>query len=158
WIGAGEHGLQGVVVTEREEPQAVLGSNLHKLAYPENFAKFVADGRRLEEHHEHHGNVLSLQMRGEYVYTAKGREGVEIYDVANIDNKALPERIVSAPVSKLGQRFTVKTRDARWIAAPTTLAVDPARKQQPVNEEQPHNPIHVFLYVADAEEGLVMIN
>jgi len=157
YAGAGHDGLEAIVVTEREEPQAVLGSNLHKLAYPEEFARFVAGGRELQESHHHHGNVISLQQRGEYVYTAKGHEGVEIYDIANIDNKALAERITSAPVSKLGQRFTVKTKDARWIAAPTTLGVDPVRKVIPENEEQPHHLIHGFLYVADAEEGLIMI-
>jgi hypothetical protein len=159
WAGAGHHGLEAIVVTERDEPQAVIGSNLHKLAYPERFEEHVKGGRKLhEEVHHHHGNILSVQLRGEYAYTAKGHEGVEIYDVANIDNKALAERIISAPVSKLGQRFTVKTKDARWIAAPTTLGVDPARKLDPVNEEQAHHLIHAFLYVADAEEGLVLIN
>ncbi|MGH9201114.1 MAG: hypothetical protein ACRD2A_07750, partial [Vicinamibacterales bacterium] len=158
YIGEGEHGFRGIVATERDEPQAVLGSNLHKLAYPENYAKFVKGGRKLHESHEHHGHVSSVQLRGEYLYTAKGHEGVEVYDVANIDNKALAERIVSAPVSPLGQRFSVKTRDARWIAPPTTLGVDPARRRDPVNEEQPIHPLYAFLYVADAEEGLVLIN
>jgi len=158
FIGEGEHGVKGVVVSERDEPQAVLGSELHKLAYPENYEHFVKHGRKLEESHHHHGDVISLQMRGEYLYTAKGHEGVEIYDIANMDNKAIAERIVSAPVSKLGQRFTVKTKNARWIAAPTTLGVDPARRRDPVNEEQPIHLMYAFLYVADAEEGLIMIN
>ena len=46
---------------------------------------------------------------------------------SHIDNKAIAERIVSAPVSPLGQRFHVKTKDAAWVASPTTLGVDPAR-------------------------------
>ena len=28
WVGAGEHGMEAVVVTERDEPQAVIGSTL----------------------------------------------------------------------------------------------------------------------------------
>ncbi len=157
YVGEGGHGFEAVVVTEREEPQAVIGSYLHKLAYPENYARHLKT-RRLKEAYHHHGHVYSLQLRGEYLYAAKGRDGVEIYDVANIDNKALAERIVSAPVSPLGQRFSVKTKDARWIAAPTTLGVDPARLRNPVNEEQPVHPLYAFLYVADAEEGLILIN
>lgn len=43
-------------------------------------------------------------------------------DIANIDNKALAERITTAPVSPIGQKFHVKTKDAAWIASPTTLA------------------------------------
>jgi len=78
--------------------------------------------------------------------------------VANIDNKAFAERMVTAPVSPLGQRFSVKTKDARWIASPTTLGVDPARQRDPENEEQPIHPLYAYLYVADAQEGLILIN
>ncbi len=63
--------------------------------------------------------------------------------------------MVTAPVSPLGQRLSVKTKDARWIASPTTLGVDPARRRKPENEEQPIHPLYAFLYVADAEEGLI---
>jgi hypothetical protein len=98
-----------------------------------------------------------LQLRGEYLYTAKGTSGVEVYDVANIDNKANSERVITAPVSPIGQRFYVKTKDARWIASPTTLAVDPVRHRNPENEEQPISPLYAYLYVADAQEGLILI-
>ena len=157
YVGEGRHGLEAVAVTEHDEPQAVYGSSLQKLAYPEAYARF-AKSKQLTEAYEHSGNVLSLQLRGEYLYAAKGREGVELYDVANIDNKGFAERIVSAPVSPLGQRFTVKTKDARWIASPTTLGVDPARQHNPENQEQPVHLLYAFLYVADAQEGLILIN
>ncbi len=61
-------------------------------------------------------------------------------------------------MSPLGQRFYVKTKDARWIASPTTLGVDPARRRNPENEERPIHPLYAFLYVADAQEGLILIN
>jgi hypothetical protein len=156
YVGEGDHGFEAVVVAERDEPQAVIGSELHKLAYPEEFAEF-AKTRQLGEAHHHHGEIESLQLRGEYLYTAKGTEGVEIYDVANIDNKALAERMVTAPVSPLGQRFSVKTQDAAWVASPSTIAVDPVRLRNPVNEEQPIHPLYGYLYVADRREGLVLI-
>ena len=63
----------------------------------------------------------------------------------------------SAPVSPLGQRFYVKTKDAAWIASPTTLGVDPVRIRNPLNEEQPIHPLYGYLYVADREEGLILI-
>ena len=157
YVGEGRQGLEAVAVTEHDEPQAVIGSYLHKLAYPESFARFIRT-RRLTEAYEHSGNTLSIQLRGEYAYAAKGREGVEVYDVAQIDNKGFAERVISAPVSPLGQRFYVKTKDARWVASPTTLGVDPARKRNPENEEQPIHPMYAFLYVADFQEGLIMIN
>jgi len=157
YVGEGRHGFQAVAVTEHDEPQAVIGSYLQKLAYPEDYAKHERT-KLLNEAYGHEGNILSLQLRGEYLYTAKGPGGVEIYDVANIDNKANSERAVTAPVSPLGQRLYVKTKDARWIASPTTLGVDPARHRNPENEEQPVSLLYAFLYVADAQEGLILIN
>jgi hypothetical protein len=159
YVGEGRHGFEAVAVTEHDEPQAVYGSYLHKLAYPENYANFVnKEERSLTEAYEHGGNTLSIQVRGEYAYAAKGKDGIEIYDIANIDNKGFSERMVSAPVSPLGQKFYVKTKDARWLASPSTLGVDPARKHVEENEEQPIHLMYAFLYVADYEEGLIMIN
>jgi hypothetical protein len=157
YVGEEKHGFEAVAVTEHEEPQAVIGSYLQKLAFPENYARHQKT-KQLTEAYEHGGNTLSLQLRGEYLYAARGRGGVAIYDVANVDNKGFPERMVSAPVSPLGQRFYVATKDARWIASPTTLGVDPARQRDPENEEQPIHPLYAFLYVADAQEGLILIN
>jgi hypothetical protein len=156
YVGEGRHGFQAVAVTEHDEPQAVIGSYLQKLAYPEDYAKHERT-KLLNEAYGHEGNILSLQLRGEYLYTAKGTSGVEVYDVANIDNKANSERVITAPVSPIGQRFYVKTKDARWIASPTTLAVDPVRHRNPENEEQPISPLYAYLYVADAQEGLILI-
>ena len=39
YVAAGKAGLEAVVATERDEPQAVIGSSLHKLAYPEEYKK-----------------------------------------------------------------------------------------------------------------------
>ena len=73
--------------------------------------------------------MLDVQQRGEYVYAALGPGGFRAYDIANIDNKGFSERIVTAPVSPLGQRFYVKTKYATSVTTPTTLAVDPLRKR-----------------------------
>ncbi|MBI3207559.1 MAG: hypothetical protein HYZ37_01500 [Candidatus Solibacter usitatus] len=158
YIAEGKHGVEAVAATERDEPQAVIGSHLHKLAYPERYAAHQKTGRLQEAHHHEGADAQSIQLRGEYLYVAKGRHGVEIYDVANIDNKGFAERIISAPVSRFGQRLAVKTKDAAWIASPTTLGVDPARRRNPENEEQPIHLLYAFLYVADREEGLILIN
>ena len=34
WVGEGREGVEAVGVTEWDEPQAVIGSNLHRFAYP----------------------------------------------------------------------------------------------------------------------------
>ena len=128
YVAAGE-ALEAVAVTEHDEPQAVYGSNLHKLAYRDDFEKFVADGRELHEYYENKGRpeALQVQVRGEYAYVAAGKGGLRVYDVAQIDHKGFSERIVTAPVSPLGQRFYVGTKYATAVAAPSTLAVDPTR-------------------------------
>jgi hypothetical protein len=158
FVAEGEAGLQGVAVAERDDPAAVFGSDLHRIAYPDNYKEFVEKRhRRLEEAEHHAGHVLDLQARGEYLYAALGKGGFRIYDIANIENKNFSERITTAPSSPLGQRFYVKTRDARAVASPSTLAVDPLRNRIPANEEQAAALVYGFLYVADAEEGLVVI-
>ena len=144
WIAAGKHGLHAVEVTEREEPQAVIGSSLHEMAFPKHFEHHVTGHRELHVEHEHHGydvldqlldrirphrtEILSIQHRGEYLYAACGAAGFRVFDIANTDNKGFSERIVTAPVSPLGQKFYVKTRYATAVAAPATTAPDPTRE------------------------------
>jgi hypothetical protein len=167
YVAEGGHGLQAVIVTEREEPQAVIGSTLHEVAYPTAFKKHQDGGALLTESVHHRGRdvldffgkdeVLSIQLRGEYLYTANGAGGFRAYDVAQVDQKGFSEKIVTAPVSPLGQRLYVKTRYATAVASPSTLAVDPTRTQRPENEEQKIHPVYAYLYVTDREEGLVVI-
>lgn len=159
YVGSGKGGLYGVVWTEQEEPQAAIGSHLHKLAYPKNHQKHEAAKRELKEAYHHGGKeILDLTARGEYLYTACGKDGFEVFDIANIDNKGFSERIISAPVSPLGQRTYVRTKYATSVALPSTLALDPARTRLPENEEQPIHMLYAYVYVTDLEEGLVVVN
>ena len=41
-------------------------------------------------------------MRGEYLFVAEGSRGMTVYDIANIGNKGVSQRIVSGPFSPLG--------------------------------------------------------
>lgn len=156
---AAEDALEVVAVTEHSEPQAVYGSTLHKLAYPDNYKEFVAGGSKLSEIYEHVGNpeVLQVQLRGEYAYVAAGEGGLRVYDVAQIDQKGFSERITTAPVSRFGQRFWVKSKYATAVASPSTLALDPVRSRLPENQEQPIHPLYGYLYVADKYEGLILV-
>jgi hypothetical protein len=100
--------------------------------------------------------VQSLQLRGEYLYSANGSGGLRVYDVADIDNKSIAERITTSVVSPLGQRLYVRTPDAAAVLSPTTLGVDPTRNPVPENEEQPIHALYGYLYVLDRQEGLVL--
>jgi hypothetical protein len=157
YVATGKKGFEAIAVAEHDEPEAIYGSDLHRIAYPADYKRFVDHHRELSTAYEHAGNVLDIQQRGEYAYAALGSGGFRVYDIANIDNKGFSERMTTAPVSPLGQRFYVPTKNARAVASPSTLAVDPLRAQLPENEEQPIHLLYGFLFVADSEEGLVII-
>jgi hypothetical protein len=158
YVATGAHGYAAVAVAEHDEPPAVIGSDLQRLAYPEDYDKHIRNNRELKEAYGHGGSdVLDVQARGEYLYAAMGKGGLRVYDIANVDDKDISQRTITAPVSPLGQRFYVPTKYAMSIATPTTLAVDPLRTHRPENEEQPVHLMYGFLYVADKEEGLVVI-
>jgi hypothetical protein len=157
YVATGSRGFEVIAVAEHDEPEALYGSDLHRVAYPENYRKFVAGNRQLVAVARHQGNVLDIQARGEYAYAATGKGGLRIYDIANVDNKGFSERVTTAPVSPLGQRFFLPTKDAVAVASPTTLGVDPLRARIPENEEQPIHLLYGFLYLADKEEGLIVV-
>jgi len=158
FVAEGKHGYDAVSVAEHEDPDAIIGSDFHKIAYPQSYEEHEKRGGELDESDHHAGSeILDIQARGEYVYAAMGKNGVRIYDIANLDNKDFSEKMTTAPVSPLGQRFYLKTKYAMAIASPTTLGVDPLRVHLPENEEQPIHLIYGFLYVADKYEGLVIV-
>src|SRR5205807_3159558 len=125
------------------------------------FAKHLENKRFLEHAYEHPGRdvgdavahafrkteVLGVQARGEYLYAACGEGGVRVFDIAFIDDKSFSERITTAPVSPLGQRFYVRTRYAAALAAPCTPAPDPTRSHRPENREPTVHPLYGYLYV-----------
>jgi hypothetical protein len=173
WVGEGSAGFEAVPVTERDEPQAVFGSYLHKLAYPDYYAQHLARGRMIPrhkdgfEHAKHHSGkeIRSLQVRGEYLYTANGPDGFRVFDVANVDNKGFSEHLVTAPVSPLGQRTYVKSKFATAVALPTTMPVSPSRQDRPAflkhanaNQEQPMHAIYRYAFFTDLYEGLIGVD
>ncbi len=99
-----------------------------------------------------------MERRGEYLYTAGGKGGLRVFDVANVDNKGFSERIVTAPVSPLGQKAYVDSKDATCLVLPTNMPIDPTREVIPANQERPWHPLYHYAYVSDFKEGLVIIN
>ena len=157
YVANGKGGYHAVAVAEHSEPPAILGSDFQKVAYPANYEEHIKNKSELREADHHNGTVLDLQARGEYLYAAMGEGGLRVFDIANIDDKDFSEKMTTAPVSPLGQRFYVKTKYAQAVASPTTLGVDPLRTHRPENEEQSVHLFYGFLYVADKYEGLVIV-
>lgn len=161
YVATGQDGFEAVEVTEWDEPQTVIGSSLQRIVYPDDYAAHEKRERELPVAHHHHAeDARSIQLRGEYAFVANGEGGFAVYDVANVDNKDFSERIVSAPVSPIGQRTAVKTKFASAVALPTTMPMDPTRRTQSiaVNQEQPIHPLYRYAYVADREEGLILVD
>ena len=153
--------VTAVQVTEWEEPQAVIGSYLHRYAYPKWFEDHQKRKRRLENAAEKSAGVAQcLQLRGEYLYVAEGKEGMRVYDVASIGNKGISQKIISAPFSPFGHDTYISSKNATCVVLPTTQPVHPPRNEgelmRVTNAEQPFAPIYNYAVITDAEEGLIL--
>jgi hypothetical protein len=185
WTGL-EGGFQATRVTEYDEPQAVIGSYLHRYAYPDWWglhvdqngrelknwvrgktfdAKLSGETQPLEEfvnvHEGTSDRVGCLQLRGEYMFVASGKGGFTAYDVASIANKGTSERILKGPFSALGHDTNVKTANATCMALPTNQPIAPTRstpEMRVINQEQAFLPIYNYAVVTDAVEGLILVN
>jgi hypothetical protein len=160
WVGTASN-VTAVQVTEWDEPQAVIGSYLQRYAYPDYFDQHLKRDRQLQNAQNHAGGPVGcLQVRGEYLYTAQGARGMQVLDVANIANKGVSERIVTAPVGPDGQRTAIASKNATCVALPTNQPINPARNAGPLmreaNEEQPMHPLYNYALITDAQEGLIL--
>jgi hypothetical protein len=164
-------GVTAVRVAEGREPQPVIGSNFHRILRPGNFKEFAAGGRRLKQKYTRRApKVLSLAVRGEYLFTAEGPDGLKVYDVANINNKSAAQRIVQAVNSPFGEKTQVKTRNATFVALPFSLPMHVGGSKPVLNRmwslegirnrngEQPIHPLYRYALVTDSEEGLVLVD
>ncbi len=162
WVG-GEGEVTAVPVTEWDEPQAVLGSYLQKFAYPDHFDTLQKNNKQLPDGFSHRAGVAScIQHRGEYLYVAEGEKGTRVYDIASQANKGYSQKFVTAPFSDLGHDTHVKSKNATCAALATTQPVQPSRSRSKLmtetNLEQVMHPIYEYMFITDAEEGLILVN
>ncbi|RAK68557.1 hypothetical protein [Phenylobacterium kunshanense] len=156
WVGAAG-GIQATRVSEWSEPQAVIGSYLHRYAYPDFYKLHVdQNGRELKNWvrgkpfakgkglsggeedgpeefsnfvHKTGGEARCLQLRGEYLYVAEGKGGFRVYDAASVANKGVSQRVITAPFSPLGHDTRVATKNATCMTLATTQPVAPLRNE-----------------------------
>ncbi len=197
-----DRAVEAVRVTEFGEPQAVFGSYLHRYAYPDFWQAHVEKNKRelinwnrgrifdrklsgetnpTEEIRNitqgTSGEVRCIQNRGEYLYVAEGKGGFVAYDIANLSNKGVSERIVKSPFSALGHDAQVKTANATCMAIATNQPISVPRNDKIVgeqearaagkpladplagyNQEQKLHEIYRYAVVTDSVEGLVLVN
>ncbi len=101
YVAEGSKGFDAVTVAEHDDPPAIYGSDLQKIAYPANFSRIEKRGGDLDEADHHAGTVLDLQLRGSTWPRSSRQGGFRIYDVANIDNKNFSEKMTTAPAPPL---------------------------------------------------------
>jgi hypothetical protein len=187
WSGM-DDGFQATRVTEWEEPQAVIGSYLHRYAYPDFYKlhveqndrelknwvrgkafdeKFSGESQALEEFanivQDTGGRVNCLQQRGEYMFVAEGRGGFRVYDIASVANKGFSERIIRAPFSPMGHDTHVKTTNATCMSISTTQPISVKRNRDitanhPENQEQVMHEIYRYAVITDSVEGLILVD
>ncbi|MDX1669786.1 MAG: hypothetical protein R3194_10230, partial [Limnobacter sp.] len=152
-----------------DEPQAVIGSYLHKYAYPDWYQDHLDRGRELADgeiqvlaDNNTDGAARCIQLRGEYLFVAEGAGGFHVFDAASIGNKGYSQRLVTAPFSPLGHDTRVESKNATCMALPTNQPIAPERNtgelMRDVNMEQPFHPIYHYAFVTDSEEGLIVVN
>jgi hypothetical protein len=157
WVGAAG-GIQATRVSEWSEPQAVIGSYLHRYAYPDFYKLHVdQNGRELKNWvrgrpfakgkglsggeedgpeefsnfvHKTGGEARCLQLRGEYMFVAEGKGGFRVYDAASVANKGTSQRVITAPFSPLGHDTAVGSKNATCMALPTNQNIAPLRNRQ----------------------------
>jgi hypothetical protein len=164
-------GVTAIQVTDGEEPQPVIGSNFHRILHPENYEKFVQRGRALKTYYRRAApQVVGVTVRGEYLLAAEGPGGVKLYDIANINNKAVAQRIVQAVNSPLGEKTQISSRDATFVHLPFSLpmyvggdqpvlnrplSLEEVRKR---NAEPPIHALYRYALITDSEEGLILVD
>lgn len=160
WAGL-EEGVVAAQVTEWDEPQAVIGSYLHRYAYPDNYGQHVDNDRELTISAGHNGERAGcVQMRGEYLFAAEAGIGMRVFDIASVSNKGFSQRVIDAPFSKLGHDPILETANATCLALPTNQPVHPPRNEgelmRVANQEQPFHPIYNYAAITDSVEGLIL--
>jgi hypothetical protein len=160
WVGQAK-GIDAIQVTEWDEPQAVIGSYLHRYAYPDWYKGHVDHSRELKNAQHHSaGETQCLQLRGEYLFAAEGAKGMRVYDAASIANKGVSQKLITAPFSPLGHDTHIASSNATCVVLPTTQPIAPFKNEGDLmrkeNLEQPFHPIYNYAFITDSVEGLIL--
>ena len=170
FVAEKDRGIRAIRVTVGYEPRPVIGSNLHRVAFPKDYESFAAGRRQLRISASSSAtSPKSISVWGEYALVADGPSGLRVYDVANVDNKSVAQKIVPGSTSPVqvagnavgtafGAEMRVPSTNATYVALPSTVPMDLDRKALPENQEQPIAQLFRYAYVTDSVEGLIVVD
>ncbi len=158
YVATGNKGFEAIAVAEHDEPEAIYGSDLQRVAYPDDFKKFVAHDRQLASRVRATKERSSTSRRAASTPTRQqGRAACASTTSRISTTKASLNRSPPRQSLPSASVFTCQRKMRSPSLRPQRSAVDPLRTRIPENEEQPIHLLYGFLYVADKEEGLVIV-
>ena len=164
WVGV-DGGFEAVQVTEWDEPQAVIGSYLHRYAYPD--LRYVGAPRERDWTREpaarERASIRSTRRRATALPAAarriylrrRGQRRLHAPTTSPASpTRASPSGSSPAPVSPLGPEPAHRVRATPPASAlPTNQPIHPDRNQGDLmredNQEQPFHPIYNYAVVTD---------
>ncbi len=164
--------MKAAIVTERDEPQAVIGSTFHRIAFPEYFREHVerrstcsntrtsipARTSARTSRGRFASPRCSTCRRAASTCTRRAGKGGCACSISRLSTtKRSPSGSPPRRFLRSVSSFTFETRYATAVAAPTTIAPDPTRVQKPENREQPIHAMYGYIFVVDRYEGLILV-
>ena len=157
--------IEAVQVTEWEEPQAVIGSYLHRYAYPDWFAAHEKRGRELVEAHDHgtpRPRRLPAAARRISVRRRRQRRNARLRRRLDREQGHLPAHHHRAVLATRAQHpHPFDERDLRRACRPTSRSRRSRTRasgcESTIRSSRFH-PIYNYALITDAGRGLILVD
>ena len=157
----GQHGFEAVAVTECDEPQAVIGSYLHKLAYPDELrARIRSDGSELTEAYAARRRRVLEPAAARRIPVRRRRARAASRSTtsptsttrasASASSPRRSRRSASDSTSRRSTRRCDRLADHAGGRSGRAGAIPRTRSSRSIRSTR-------YLYVTDREEGLILI-
>ena len=132
YVADGNKGFEAVATAEHDEPEAVIGSDLQRMAYPDDYKQAPRAQSRADHRGPPRWRMCSTCSFAANISTPPwGRAASASTTSPTSTTRISPSASSPRRVSPLGQSLYMKTRYAMAVATPTTLGVDPLRTHAP---------------------------
>ena len=157
YVATGNKGLEAVAVAEHDEPEAIYGSDLQRIAYPENYKSSSPTAAKFP---------LSPATKAMFwTFRPAANTPTQLREPAACASMTSPISITKVFPSASPPRPSRRSANAFFFPPrmPSPSLLQPrwasirCARAFPENEEQAIHLLYGFLYVADKEEGLVIV-